>query len=708
MAETLRGVAELRAVLRDSAALRANSFEFLKQLVALASRYQRHPEVQDVVLRCLEQRDVLGRHAPLLDALVREFGLFPYLNATKLKGADRLAFELHRPLGLNDDVVLHSAQAKVFHELMSRQNVILSAPTSFGKSLLIDATIAAMEFNCSVLVVPTIALIDETRRRLVKRFGERYKIVTQNTQRRSRQTIFVMTQERVLDRSDLSNVDFFVIDEFYKLSPQDENDDRAFLLNQAFYKLLKTGAQFYLIGPSIVGVSPELARRVEFKFIYEPYNTVACDVHAVDLSEGEIPALRHLSKTLQDQTIVYCRTPDRAAEAARAILQVRPRTQQRSVLAAADWAEKNFHREWHVVRALRHGIGIHHARVPRALAQYAVRSFNAGHLHWLVCTSTLIEGVNTSAKNMVLFDNKVSNKNLDLFTFNNIKGRSGRMLRHFIGHVYLFAPPPDGELPVVDVPILTQPNDAPTSLLLQVDDDELSDESRQRLDAIINQSHLSVETIRQSAGVDPITQINIAREIRRSIKTLHPLLSWDDVPRRDQLTCLCDIIWRHFNGTRKAYNTFNSASELADFILNLRAVPATSTLIGLEVARGMTPDDAVRMTLDRLKLWVNFHFPKLAMVISRIQAEVFGAAGLSIGDYAKFALSVESYFLPPAAVGLEEFGIPLELVRKLAPQLQGYRSIDQVVSALRQMSFDRMNLHPFERELLDDALEHLQ
>jgi hypothetical protein len=51
-----------------------------------------------------------------------------------------------------------------------------------------------------------------------------------------------------MEYSNLPNIDFFVIDEFYKLNAK-RDDERSDTLNNAFYKLLKqiNTPQFYLI-----------------------------------------------------------------------------------------------------------------------------------------------------------------------------------------------------------------------------------------------------------------------------------------------------------------------------------------------------------------------------------------------------------------------------------------------------------------------------
>jgi hypothetical protein len=59
-----------------------------------------------------------------------------------------------------------------------------------------------------------------------------------------KKNIFVLTQERYLAmESEISEVDFFAIDEFYKLSISDDGG-RSTLLNQSFLRLTNTGAQF--------------------------------------------------------------------------------------------------------------------------------------------------------------------------------------------------------------------------------------------------------------------------------------------------------------------------------------------------------------------------------------------------------------------------------------------------------------------------------
>jgi replicative superfamily II helicase len=119
-----------------------------------------------------------------------------------------------------------------------KRNLIVSAPTSFGKSLLIQEIVASKQYKNIVIIQPTLALLDETRRKL-SRYREDYKIIVRTTQKPAEKNLFLLTAERVMEYSEFSAIDFFIIDEFYKLSPK-MDPTRADILNNAF-NLLANG-----------------------------------------------------------------------------------------------------------------------------------------------------------------------------------------------------------------------------------------------------------------------------------------------------------------------------------------------------------------------------------------------------------------------------------------------------------------------------------
>jgi len=665
-------------------------------------------EVQMMVLYALENRSCFGEYAVILDSLLRARGLYPYLDTESLYGKELLSHEAHRPIGL-EEIVLHQEQAEVYLRLMAGENVVLSAPTSFGKSLVVDAVVASGKYQNIAVVVPTIALIDEIRRRLSLRFGQTYKVITHASQALEARNIYVMTQERILDFTEMPQLDFFVIDEFYKLDPR-RDADRSFLLNQAFYRLLKTNAQFYMLGPNIERVPDSFSTSLRSTFISTPYATVVTEQIRIESSKHDaLEKLISLCKELDDSTLIYCASPASARRVAAALVSSRLMERSDEVASATEWVADNYHPDWIVAKAMSYGVGVHHGKIPRALSQYAVRSFNEGKLRFLVCTSTLIEGVNTKAKNVVIYDNRVATKKFDFFTFNNIRGRSGRMFQHFVGKVYLFNAPPQDDLPFVDVPLINQSPTTPDSLLVQLEDIDLTDESRARMVELKKNSDLSLELIRSNSGIDPSAQLRLAAEIRSNGSKYFPLLRWTGFPDYDQLEAVCTLIWNFFVQSSRMGGVY-SAKQLSFRIDRLRKARSVRKLILNELAQQDSPDAdaAVEDVLDFVRTWASFHFPRYLMALDRIQREIFEPWTGVAGNYSAYAASVENLFSSSGLVALDEYGIPLQVAEKISANLGDHSTVDGAIAGLRgirEVHLDKLSV--FERELVISAQKSL-
>lgn len=704
-------VSELRAAITNFQGTQ-DGFEILRELAHLCNMVDLEDghQARELVIRALDKRDKWGQSVAILESLVRQVGLYPYLDPERISGSDLIALEVHRPEGMppGSQVVFHRVQAWIYRELMKGQNVILSAPTSFGKSLITDAVIASNKHSNCAVVVPTIALIDETRRRLSK-FATSYKVISHPSQTTAERNLFVLTQERVLEFPELPTIDFFVIDEFYKLDPRGPDADRSYLLNQAFYRLWKQGGQFYFLGPNIESLN-ELPGDFDYRFIKTDFSTVAFDVTKLSGSREDSETLVELCRSLTDPTLIYCQSPARTRKVADWMLAAGIGEEKPQLAEAVEWLRRTFHEEWLVAKALARGIGIHHGRLPRSIAQFMVRSFNDGDLDFLVCTSTLIEGVNTKAKNVVIFDNRVARRQFDFFTFNNIRGRSGRMFEHFIGHVFLLHEPPHPELPDVDVPVLTQPESAPESVLVQLDPEDLTERSRERLEPLWAQSDLSLETIKDNSGISPLSQIAVARELRANASHYVEQMAWRRYPSYEQLKTACELIWNHLVDKSWRGRGARTAAQLAFKINQLSRVNGSvRSLIEAELQSTFsddTPDETVDGVLEFLRNWANFGFPRFLMALNRIQEEVFSALGLPTGDYSAYAAQCERLFVPFPLVLLEEYGLPMQVGLRLRRWLvvpDG--DFDAAVTALRTVEVDELPLSAFEKTMVRLAQE---
>lgn len=707
---------ELKQAVATAESANEQAFEVLAELGGLVVRAQddESPEMsqaREITIRLVEHRDSLGGQVALLDAMLRRLGLFPYVDTDSVGVRDLLAIEAHRPLDLPEsDIVFHRVQGEVYRRLLDGENLVLSAPTSFGKSLVIDALVASGQYRNIVVVVPTIALIDETRRRL-SRFSPGYKIITHVSQPLADRNLLLLTQERVLDLAELPDVDLFVIDEFYKLSPdRDGGLDRTYLLNQAFQRLYRTGAQFYFLGPNIqalkAGIPDDFIGRLIF--IRTGVSTVALDEIHVDGGDDPHAALGKLCRGLDEPTLIYCQSPRSVREVLAALIDANVSAPHASLDRAVEWTSNAYHPEWSVCNGLAHGIGVHHGQLPRALAAFMVRAFKERRLRYLICTSSLIEGVNTPAKNVVVFDKKIGATDFDFFDYGNIRGRSGRMSIHHVGRVYLFHDKPPEQLPEVDIPALSQPDDAPSSLLLGLEPGEMTDRSRDRLEELLADAPLSADVLRASIGLDVERQLKTARAIEDDIGRLAPLLRWTGPPKRAELEAASELIWTHLNGGRREHGAFSS-SQLATRISMLRDTTDIGEMVDVEassafrISRGDSTDQIVEDVLDFMRFWASHTFPRLLIALDRIADAVLTRHGRPTGDFTVFATQVENLFLPVPIVALEEYGLPRIVGMKLLAQLQPDGDLDATLARLAAIDPDAVRLDPFEHELLEDV-----
>ena len=190
---------DIRKMLREER-MNLPKFEILSYISKSVSLNGINPEGQELLLRVLDRKEDFIEYEDILISLIRKYGLYPYLMNFNLSLSDEVACEIHRPDGFKN-VVFHSKQNEVYYTLVHKDNVVLSAPTSFGKSLIIDSIITSNLYNNIMIIVPSVALIDETRKRLIK-FKEQYRVISFSGQSLGKRNIFVLTQERALDYID--------------------------------------------------------------------------------------------------------------------------------------------------------------------------------------------------------------------------------------------------------------------------------------------------------------------------------------------------------------------------------------------------------------------------------------------------------------------------------------------------------------------------
>ena len=404
---------------------------------------------------------------PIINHLIRQSGLYPYIKLDTASWEDRIVYEAFKvDIGKNTPKTFHREQSKILKLLLKGQSIAISAPTSFGKSFIIDSFIAIKKTDTVVLIVPTIALMDETRRRLQNKFSDRYKIITNTDISISSKSIFIFPQERAINYIDkINSIDLLIIDEFYKASISFD-EERAPALIRAIIKLSKQSKQKYFLAPNISHINQNPFTD-GMECIYLDYNTVflkVLDLHKkINTTKTKEKLLLEILEKNLGKTLIYAGTYSDIDKIVNTVIKTDISTQNILLTNFAEWLRKNYSNDWVLPKLIEIGFGIHNGQLHRSLAQIQIHLFELENgLQRIISTSSIIEGVNTSAENVIIWRNRNGQSNLNDFTYKNIIGRSGRMFRHFIGNIFLLDSPPDA--------VQTELNlELPTALINDID-----------------------------------------------------------------------------------------------------------------------------------------------------------------------------------------------------------------------------------------------
>lgn len=422
-----------------------------------------------------------------------------YFDEDDLNLTDFTAFLHESSLYTDEKSKLHRYQKQILDQFVpgNLNRFFLSASTSFGKTHLAYEVIKKMKYNNVILIFPTVALLTENLFRLKEKetysyFAEsEYTIHTlsDGKEQYGLKNIFIFTPERYLSFLDKKgsqiNIDFVFVDEVYKIDNEYMDNDQQELKEHdrdlayrmaIYYALLSKNVDLLLAGPYITfynvmdssynksfdlflaNYNIKLIDKNDYEIVGKSYTVVksrqkqVIDGISVDFTEeGKNITSKHgrlkiLLKSFfehkpeqEHKTIAYCSTKVTVENYANFIvsweLVKKPHDEEFGLFI--EHLERIYNKEWCVIKALKGGVGIHHGVVPKYIQKEIIKLFNSnkGGLTVLVCTTTITEGVNTSAKNLIaLFDMK-GIKPLKAFDAKNIAGRAGRFMEHFEGSV---------------------------------------------------------------------------------------------------------------------------------------------------------------------------------------------------------------------------------------------------------------------------------
>ena len=325
-------------------------------------------------------------------------------------------------------------------EISRDGNYVISAPTSFGKTFLILEYIKRnlKQFKKIIYIVHTKSLKDELYDKISKYFEEYYTIIDNFEQIENYDEYFcilISDAQNIYETS--AEIDLLVVDEAYNLSKK-HSKERYFCIINTYKTLLKVSKKKILLGPYIESL--EGNNSDEYKLLKTDYSPVMSQILEGNEVKNLNPEMLFIDKVKnKESTIAYFNSKYRIYEYMKKILD----SNLDDIYSDAfiDMMENNFPDFWLLPKIMKKGISIYHSSFPKYINKYNMSNFNNSIFNGLITTSAILEGVNTSSKNLVIFDTNIGSgeeSQLTPFQFFNLCGRVGRLGKEIIGNVYNF------------------------------------------------------------------------------------------------------------------------------------------------------------------------------------------------------------------------------------------------------------------------------
>lgn len=367
-------------------------------------------------------------------------GNFPGYNL--LTSADSM--ESHMPLDLSlekqfkerinkdlySDKVFTDSQYFILQELLEKNHFSFSAPTSFGKSFVLTSFIKILMMNNSrglniVFLVPTRALVFQTLRKLreIVSNTDGYYLssspdIPTIMNRTDSHYIFVFTLERILHYfSTPSNpsIEYVFVDEAQKILSE---DIRSVVYYHAISLAERKSCKLFFSAPNIG--NSEIFLKLFNKTLSESKTILespVCQTRIfIDMLDKKVIFFPDLDSIYEEKCIfpsslselifkisqkvnsanpkclIYCNTIEDTIKCAKQMSDYITGVSSKALDKAADEIACFIHKEYYLVDFIRNGVGFHFGKLPQKIRDIVEELYQNGDIHFLFCTSTLLEG----------------------------------------------------------------------------------------------------------------------------------------------------------------------------------------------------------------------------------------------------------------------------------------------------------------------------
>ena len=400
------------------------------------------------------------------------------IDAPKMIWFEEKSYELNNTINIfNEQLKLTNFQYKLWELLNSEKSISISAPTSSGKSYILKMyllLIASKFDNKSyIYIVPTRALITQVTQDLIE-FIKKYNLKNINIrtvpsiEEISGSTIYILTPERarVLYNDNEISFEMAIIDEAQSI----EDLERGLILQDVIEELLLNNINLQLVFISPLISNPEILNNIfnieSGDFLVERESPVSQNIIGVlstndslkfevliddsfkylgqlsveDISTDKHKKIATIAKTLgkEDQNIIYTTGPAKCEEICKALMDIdENQDSDNDLIELANFIEEYIHKDYLLAKCIRSGVAYHYSRIPSVIRRNIEKFYEEKKIKYIVCTSTLLYGVNLPAKNLFILEPYKDNIELTRAEFWNLIGRAGRLKKDLCGNIFL-------------------------------------------------------------------------------------------------------------------------------------------------------------------------------------------------------------------------------------------------------------------------------